>query len=192
MFRAYPGMRLVLVSLALFAIGLTPSILWAQAANSASIVGLVTDESGAAIANVAVKATSPALQVAEVTTVTDSDGGYKLLDLPAPGVYRISFEVAGFETFVRVDVHLTVGFAGRIDAQMKVGAVTQSVEVSGASPVVDTVSTTGQTTLQQEQIVDTPRGMGLLDMLPLAAGVSLLGKPDVGDSNLVTDEDIIT
>jgi hypothetical protein len=54
------------------------------------------------------------------------------------------------------------------------------------------VSSTGATTLQESQILSTPKGVSLDDMLPLAAGVSMLGKPDVGDSNLGNRQTVIT
>src|SRR5215467_6187096 len=65
--------------------------LWGQAAVSASITGRVTDDSGAAIPNVSVTVKSPALQVAQLNTVTDNEGTYRFPDLPAPGVYETSF-----------------------------------------------------------------------------------------------------
>jgi len=54
------------------------------------------------------------------------------------------------------------------------------------------VSTTGQTTLQEQELRDTPRGLSMQELLPLAAGVSLAGKPDVGDSNLANRSTVIT
>jgi len=163
-----------------------------QSQESASIVGQVVDASGASIPNVKVSVTSPALQVPQVTTTTDADGNYKVLDLPAPGAYRASFELQGFQTFVRADINLTVGFSAKVDATMKVGEVTQTVEVSGASPVVDTVNTAGQTTLQEEQIQVIPKGELLQEMMPMVAGLNLAGKPDVGDSNLAARAATIT
>src|ERR1700678_3959051 len=89
---------------------------WGQALTSASITGKVTADAGGALAGVKVTVTSPALQVPELTTTTDANGDYKLLDLPAPGVYHVSFTLAGFETYSQEGVNLTVGFSGRIDA----------------------------------------------------------------------------
>jgi hypothetical protein len=132
------------------------------------------------------------LQVPELTTTTDANGDYKLLDLPAPGVYKVTFTLAGFSTFAQEGVNLTVGFSGRIDASMKVGSVQQTVVVRGENPVVDTVNTSGSSTLQTEEIQSAPKGAGLQELLPMAAGVSLQGKPDVGDSNLAARSAIIT
>ena len=110
----------------------------------------------------------------------------------APGVYSVAFELSGFQTSVRTDVHLTTGSAGRVDAVMKIGALSETVQVSGHSPVVDTVTAAGQTTLMQDQLRTIPMGGTMQEMLPLAAGLSLQAKPDVGDSNLASRSAIIT
>jgi len=173
------------------AIGLAPHAVRAQSAQSASLVGKVTDESGGAMPGVTVTVKSTALQVAQLTAVTGVDGDYRILELP-PGVYTVTFELSGFQTSARTDVRLTTGLAGRVDVVMKIGTLAETVQVSGQSPVVDTVNVTGQTTLVQEQLRSIPMGGTMQEMLPLAAGVSLQAKPDVGDSNLASRSSIIT
>src|SRR5205807_7646355 len=168
-----------------------PSRLLAQA-HTAGIVGVVADASGGVVPNAKVTVTSPALQVPELTTMTDSQGNYKFVELPAPGVYRIKFEAKGFRMVVRSDITLTVGFTARIDGAMTSGLVTEVVEVTTSGPVVDTISTAGTATLQQQEIAEAPKGLGLQELLPMAAGVSLQGKPDVGDSNLANRSAVIT
>jgi hypothetical protein len=64
--------------------------------------------------------------------------------------------------------------------------------VTGLSPVVDTVHTTGNTTLVQDQLRSIPMGGTMQEMLPLAAGVTMQDKPDVGDSNLASRSAIVT
>jgi Carboxypeptidase regulatory-like domain len=180
------------VAAALLLIAVAPATVWGQAAASASITGRVVDASGEAMPDVTIAVTSPALQVPEVAAVTDREGNYRVLDLPAPGVYKASFARAGFQTFVRGDLNLSVGFAARVDVAMKVGQLGQTVEVTGSSPVVDTVNNAGGTTLQLAEIELIPKGLGLQELLPMSAGVSLQGKPDVGDSNLASRSAIIT
>lgn len=182
---------LVMAWLALLLIGLAPTTAWAQSAQSSSLVGRVTDESGGAMPGVTITAKSPALQVSQLTTVSGVDGDYRILELP-PGVYAVTFELSGFQTSARTDIHLTVGFSGKVDVVMKIGALTETVQVSGLSPVVDTVNVTGQTTLMQDQLRSIPMGGTMQEMLPLAAGVSMQAKPDVGDSNLAARSAIIT
>ena len=181
----------VIAGLGVLIIGLAPRLCAGQSAQSASLVGKVTDESGGAMAGVTVTLKSPALQVPQATTVTGADGDYRLLELP-PGVYMVTFELTGFQTSARTDVHLTTGSAGRVDVVMKIGALSETVQVSGLSPVVDTVNVAGQTTLVQEQLRSIPMGGTMQEMLPLAAGLSMQTKPDVGDSNLASRSAIIT
>jgi hypothetical protein len=164
----------------------------AQQEATASIVGKVTDASGAAVPGAKIRATSAALQVPQVETVSDSNGDYRLLNLPAPGTYKVTFEQQGFQSLIRDGVVLSIGFAGRVDAALKLGEVTQTVEVSGATPVVDTVNTAGGATLQEEELKTAPRGTGVEDLFPMAAGVSTQGPPDVGDSQLAYKYSIVT
>jgi Carboxypeptidase regulatory-like domain len=168
------------------------SRLFAQATANGSIIGKVTDSSGATVPNVLVMVTSPQLQVPQVTTTSDAEGNYKVLDLPAPGVYHVAFSATGFRTFVQEGLNLSVGFAARIDAVMQVGAVWQTVSVTGASPVVDTVNTAGQTTIPGEEVQNIPRGANLQEMEPMVTGLNLEGKPDVGDSNFAARATTLT
>ncbi len=78
---------------ALLAIAATAA---AQNLSSSSIDGIVTDQSGGALPGVTVTATSPALQVQQLTTVTDGQGFYRFPDLPR-GTYQLRFELAGFD-----------------------------------------------------------------------------------------------
>ncbi len=114
----------------------------AQNLTSAGIDGIVSDESGAALPGVAVTASSPALQVQQVSTVTDCQGRYRFIDLPR-GTYALKFELAGFDPLVRQGFELTAGFSARINTTMKVGTLNETVTVSGASPVIDVSSTGG-------------------------------------------------
>ena len=164
----------------------------AQAGALGNIMGKAADETGGVLPGVTVRATSPALQVRDVTTVTDAEGNYHLRDLPAPGMYRVVFELQGFQTIAFDGVSLTAGFTGRIDAAMKVSTVSETVEVSGQSPVVDTVSVAGVSSIQLERLETVPLGLGIQNLLPLAAGVSLQGPPDVGDSQLANRQRIVT
>src|ERR1700680_4183358 len=95
------SLRSVPVAAALLLMAVAPAIVRAQAVASASLTGRVLDESGAPVPDVNVSVTSPALQVSSMTAVTDQDGNYQVLDLPAPGVYKVSFAHAGFQTLVR-------------------------------------------------------------------------------------------
>jgi hypothetical protein len=192
MHKTFGAIPFLAIAGSLLVFGLAPLSLRGQAGANASIVGKVTDDSGAAVPNVLVTVTSPQLQVPQVTALSDAEGAYKVVELPAPGVYHVAFSLQGFQTFARDGLNLSVGFAARVDAVMKVGAVTQTVEVTGASPVVDTVNNAGETTIPKEQLQSAPRGAALQELLPMVAGVNLQGKPDVGDSNLATRATAVT
>src|SRR5262245_1272857 len=83
----------------------------------ASIIGQVTDQSGAVLPGVTVTATSPALQVPQVTAVTNEVGEYRLAPLPI-GTFEVAFELSGFRPAQRQNVRLTVGFTARIDVAL--------------------------------------------------------------------------
>jgi hypothetical protein len=108
----------------------------------ASIIGQVTDQSGAVLPGVTVTATGPALLVPQVTGVTNELGEYRLSPLPI-GVYELAFELSGFQGARRQDVRLTVGFTAKIDVQLGVGTLAETLTVSGEAPVVDVTSTGG-------------------------------------------------
>src|SRR4029077_12897741 len=100
---------------------------------------------------VTVTATGPALQVPSVTTVTDERGDYRLSPLPI-GTYTVTYELSGLQNVRREGVRLTVGFTARLDQVMNVGAVSETITVSGASPLVDTTQTATTTELTREQV----------------------------------------
>src|SRR5262245_45815440 len=91
---------------------------WAQAGTLGNIIGKIADETGGVLPGVTVTATGPALQVPSVSAVSDSEGNYRLRDLPAPGVYRVVFELPGFQSVAYDGVSITAGFTGRIDPAM--------------------------------------------------------------------------
>jgi carboxypeptidase family protein len=147
------GFVFMLASLFLFPFGSSAA---AGQGTVASIIGQVTDQSGAVLPGVTVTATSPALQVPQVTAVTNELGEYRLAPLPI-GVYALAFELAGFRQTQRQAVRLTVGFTAKVDVSMGLASVAETVTVSGAAPVVDVASTSGSTLLTRETLQARPR-----------------------------------
>ena len=127
---------------------------WAQTA-SGTIAGTVRDASGALIPGVTVEASSPALIEKVRSAVTDSQGLYRIVDL-RPGTYTVAFTLAGFATFKRDGIELTTGFIAQVNADMKVGALEETITVSGEAPVVDIQSVRQQTTLARETLDAIP------------------------------------
>src|SRR5688500_7883363 len=116
MTRATWMLRVVLCGGLLLAIG---GPLAAQ--QPSSIIGKVSDETGAVLPGVSVTATSPALQVQQIASVTDENGEYRLSPLPI-GTYAVRYELSGFQTVERSEVRLTVGFTATIDTVLKISA----------------------------------------------------------------------
>ncbi|MGE0447423.1 MAG: carboxypeptidase-like regulatory domain-containing protein, partial [Vicinamibacterales bacterium] len=155
---------------------LTPSLAWAQA----SIQGVVQDTSGAVLPGVTVEAASPALIEKVRTAVTDGNGRYQIVDL-RPGSYTVTFTLAGFNTVRRDGVTLAGSAASQVDAELRVGALEETITVTGEAPVVDTTNVTRQQVLNSETVNALPTArnyFGLARMIPGTTG----GGNDVGGS----------
>ena len=178
----FPASNIVLLSfLSLFPLA-APAMAGQGAANPAGIAGIVTDNTKAVLPGVTVTATSPALQVPSVTSVSDARGEYRLSPLPI-GTYTVVFELPGFQNVRREGIRLTVGFNARVDSEMNVGALSETVTVSGASPLVDTTSTATSTELSREQLEVLPTSRdGFHAFLNQVPGVRT--NLDVGASGL--------
>lgn len=147
---------------------------------SASIVGHLTDESGAVLPGVTITATSPALQVPELVVFSDARGEYRITPLPI-GTYTVVYSLAGFQTFRREALRLTAGFVATVDVALKVGSLEESVTVSGASPVVDIASTGARTAFTRETLELTPTGRnGLISLFAQTPAVR--ANLDIGGS----------
>ena len=157
---------------------LLPSVAYAQA----SLTGVVRDSSGAVLPGVTVEAASPVL-IEKVRVVnTDGNGRYQLVDL-RPGAYTVTFTLAGFSTVRRDGVTLTGSTVSSVDADLRVGALEETITVTGEAPVVDVSSSTRQAVLSADTIDALPTARNYLTLarlLPAAVG----GGTDVGGSNL--------
>jgi Carboxypeptidase regulatory-like domain len=160
----------------------------AQSISSGTIEGAVKDESNLVLPGVTVTITSPQLQVGTLVQVTDSTGAYKFVDLPA-GTYRLKAELTGFSTFVRDDLRLTVGFNARVDLTLKVGAMEESITVSGQSPVVDVTSTAASVAFTKEVLDTIPRGRDMQNIFAMAPGVTQ-AVADVGGSTMAQRQNL--
>ena len=128
-----------------------PTAAWAQA----SFAGAVKDTSGAVLPGVGVEAASPALIEKVRTAVTDGSGRYRIEDL-RPGTYTLTFALSGFVTLKHDGVILSGSAVTTVDAELRVGGVSETVTVTGESPVVDVVSTKRELTLDNETIRSLP------------------------------------
>ncbi len=100
-----------------------------------SLRGYITDEQGAVMPGVTVTARSEVL-IQPVTAVTDAEGYYRLLNLP-PGTYEVSADLVGFAAFKRQDILLRGGANFQVDITMKLASLSETVTVSGESPMIE-------------------------------------------------------
>src|SRR5919108_3842464 len=126
---------------------IVPSLVYAQA----SITGVVRDTSGAVLPGVNVDASSPAL-IEKVRSVTTNGSGQYRIENLRPGVYTVTFGLAGFSTIRREAVELSGTFVATVNAELRVGAVEETVTVTGTSPVVDVQSSSRERVLTAEVI----------------------------------------
>lgn len=172
------------VRIALVTVAMLGSSGWVFAQQNASIAGVVTDGSGAVLPGVTVEASSPALIEKVRTVVSDGTGQYRIVDL-RPGSYAVTFTLPGFSTVRREGVELTVGFTAAINAELRVGAVEETVTVTGASPTVDIQNVNQIRVITKDLLDNIPTGRGFSNFAALIPGVvmsnsSLNISQDVG------------
>src|SRR5712692_9448483 len=146
-------MRTMLKCLAMLLVLLLPATVCAQA----SLTGTVRDASGGVLPGVTVEASSPALIEKTRTAVTDGSGQYRIVDL-RPGTYSLTFTLPGFTTVKRDGIELTGSQTLTIPADMKVGALAETITVTGESPVVDVQTARREIVLQDKVIQSLPAG----------------------------------
>ncbi|HKS75122.1 MAG TPA: TonB-dependent receptor [Terriglobales bacterium] len=101
-----------------------------------TLVGHVTDPSGAAVPGVKVTITDQGTNI-QASTTTNSSGDYTFSTIVA-GTYTLQITQQGFQTYKRTDVPVTINAVARADVTLTIGAVTQTVEVTGARPILQT------------------------------------------------------
>ena len=171
---AMRGVRRGLVVLACVA-GI-PAAAYAQA----SITGVVRDTSGAVLPGVTVEAASPALIEQVRVAVTDGTGRYAIANL-RPGAYSVTFTLAGFTTFLRDGIQLSGTAIATVDGDLSVGALEETVTVTGEAPTVDVQSTVRQRVLDREVLELLPSGRGASRLAALTPNVTP-ARQDVGGS----------
>ena len=100
-----------------------------------SLRGYVKDEQGGALPGVTVSARSEVL-IKPVSSVSDAEGYFRLINLP-PGTYEVSADLAGFASFKRQDIIVRAGANFQVDIAMRLASISESVTVSGASPMLE-------------------------------------------------------
>ena len=144
----------------------------AASAQTSAISGTVRDASGGVLPGVTVEVSSPALIEKSRSTVSSGSGTYSILAL-RPGVYTVKFELPGFTTVVREGVELTSDFTATINADLKVGALEETLTVTGESPIVDTQNITQRVVMTQEVRDALPTGRNIQAVGIMIPGTSL-------------------
>ena len=163
----------VLLTLGFLAI---PAISNGQALGT--IAGAVKDASGAILPGVTVEASSSALIEKVRTVVSDGAGQYRIVNLP-PGNYTITFTLPGFSTVKREGIEVSPNFTSNIDADMRVGAVEETITVTGESPIVDIQSSAQTRAMTDQAFKELPTGGSWIQMAALVPAVRA-GNTDVG------------
>jgi hypothetical protein len=158
--------RLVLFSWVLAVLLVAPA--WAQ---EATIIGQVTDNTKGALPGVTVTATS--LETGLVTTgISEADGNYRLRALPA-GRYKIQAELAGFSTLVIPDIELLVGQNRTVPLTMQLASLSETLTVTGESPLVDISSTQVSGNVDRRQMEELPlQGRNWMELAMQVKGIT--------------------
>ena len=151
--------------------------------------GTVTDNSGAILPGVTVAATSPALIQPQVQ-VTSAAGDFRFIALP-PGVYELTFELAGFQTIKREGIRVVINQTLTVDQQMNVATLQETVTVTGASPVVDSSTTQIGTNFTKELLTEIPNARDIWAAMAQAPGIQM-SSYDVGGSRTGTQTGFLT
>jgi hypothetical protein len=156
-------------------------VLPAVASAQASITGVVRDSSGGVLPGVTVEAASPALIERARAVITDASGQYRIVDL-RPGLYTVTFTLTGFSTVRREQIALTGAFTATVNAQLAVGALEETITVTGEAPTVDVQSTTRQRVIDRDVLDAIPSSRTEYTLGVLVPGVTATGGQDVGGS----------
>jgi hypothetical protein len=151
---------------------------------TASITGVVSDPSGAMVAAATVTA-QDLDRGTTFSTTTDSAGSYNLARLPA-GRYQVKVTSTGFDTLVQPKVELVINQVAKIDFQLKVGNVNQTVEVTSTAPILQNETTTLGTVMQAQAITDLPLETRNYNQLTLLMPGAVTTSPGAFNSGQAT------
>ena len=144
----------------------------AASAQTSGIAGEVKDTSGAVLPGVTVEVSSPALIERVRTATTDGAGRFSITNLRT-GTYSVTFTLPGFNTVKRDNVELTSDFTAAINAEMKVGAIEETITVAAESPLVDVQSITARTVMTRDVMDTIPTGRNIQAVGILIPGTAL-------------------
>ncbi len=147
-----------------------------------SILVRVTDQQGGAVPGVSVTIASPVLVAGTMTGVTDA-GGVNRFPALVPGTYSVKVELQGFRTIQREGVVVAVGQTVPLDIAMQVATVSETVTVTGTSPVIDTTTATTSVNLGEQLLQSTPGGRDIWALVEAKVPSLVMSRPDVGGTS---------
>src|SRR6266478_8551585 len=174
--------KLALIFLAaVVVLALTPTAGWGQNVYG-SLTGIVTDSSGAAIANATVTLTNK--DTAEKRTIeTDASGGYSFVNI-LPGRYKLEGEKTGFKKFVQEPIIVQIESGLKVDVVLQVGAQSETVEVTSEVPLLQPETNSLGQVVEQRSVTELPlNGRNPLALVALVPGVVPQGQPSAGNSS---------
>jgi hypothetical protein len=146
-------------------------LLPAAAHAQAAITGVVKDASGGVLPGVTVEAASPALIEKVRSVVSDDTGQYRIVNL-RPGTYSVTFSLPGFSTVKRDGIELTGTFVATVNGELKVGALEETITVTGETPIVDVQSARQQQTVSKDVLTAIPSSRNAGGIQALIPGMS--------------------
>jgi hypothetical protein len=154
--------------------------------DTASVVGTIRDSSGAVISSATATATNIDTGIKTVSK-SDADGNYVITPLKI-GRYSVSVEATGFQTGVRQNIVLNVQQSIRLDFSLRVGSVSQTTEVSGAAPLLETESASLGDVVAAQQVEQLPlNGRRYTDLATLTTGVAKIAEGPVNGASTPTN-----
>ena len=153
-----------------------------------SVTGTVTDEQGGGVPGATVTLTG---KTGSKTSVTDADGSYRYSGVD-PGTYEVKVEMASFRPLKRENVAVTIAKTAQVDFTLKVGGLTETLDVLGEAPLVDVTSSSTENYLTQDVLFNFPIRYGniataLLNNLPGVNNQSAYGADASSANALLID-----
>lgn len=178
------GRRLGLwIAIAVFGTGVNCSLV---AQGTGEIVGTVTDNTGGVLASARVTAKNLATGLTR-SAATNASGDYAFSLLPV-GSYSVTVEVPGFKMFAYPSIPVATGDRARVDAQMQVGAVTETLEVQAEAAALETDSSTVGALVTNRAVEDLPvNGRNAIRLVQLVPGASESVQSSLGGGNRPDD-----
>jgi hypothetical protein len=158
----FPGSNRLLTLLAIIVVA---PLVWAQE-TTGGLQGTVKDSSGAVVAGAHVIVSGTTL-VGKKELDTDVSGYYRFANLP-PGTYSLTVTAKNFKSVKREGMDIAVGHLPTVDITLEVGSTSETVEVSGSAPLIDTTTETTQTNVTSDIVDNVPHGRSFQSVIQFA------------------------